>query len=164
MADVEIRVKIDGVEYTQEQLKDLASGAKTAGKEMDNLGKETKKAGEEATIFGDIKKKLGDMKEGVLKVVRSFKTLKGAIAATGIGLLVVAIGTLVEYFRSSEEGSKKLQVAMTALKLIFADISEFAQAVGEKIAWAFENPMEAIKNLVKPLLITLLRDSNLLLK
>ena len=147
MADVEIRVKIDGVEYTQEQLKDLASGAKTAGKEMDNLGKETKKAGEEATIFGDIKKKFGDMKEGVLKVVRSFKTLKGAIAATGIGLLVVAIGTLVEYFRSSEEGSKKLQVAMTALKLIFADISEFAQAVGEKIAWAFENPMEAIKEL-----------------
>lgn len=147
MADVEIKVKIDGVEYTQEQLKDLASGAKKAGEGMEDLGKKTKEAGEEATIFGDIKKKFSDMTGGIMKVVRSFKTLKGAIAATGIGLLVVAIGTLIEYFRSSEEGSKKLQVAMTALKLIFAEISEWAQNIGEKIAWAFENPMEAIKEL-----------------
>lgn len=147
MADVEIKVKIDGVEYTQEQLKELASGAKKAGEGMEDLGDKTKKAGEEANIFGDIKKKFSDMTGGIMKVVRSFKTLKGAIAATGIGLLIVALGTLFEYFRSSEEGSKKLQVAMTALKLIFADISEFAQTVGEKIAWAFENPMEAIKEL-----------------
>ena len=140
MAEVEIKVKIDGVEYTQEQLKDLANGAKKAGEGMEDLGDKTKKAGEEATIFGDIKKKFSDMTGGIMKVVRSFKTLRGAIAATGIGLLVTALASLIEYFRSSEEGSRKFAIATEALKILFGKLSEAAQLIGEKIMWMFENP------------------------
>lgn len=147
MAEVEIKVKIDGVEYTQDQLKGLAKGAKKAAEETKDLGKETKKAGEEATIFGDIKKKFSDMTGGIRKVIGSFKTLKGAIAATGIGLLVVALGTLIEYFRSSEEGSKKLAIATETLQLLFGKLSEFAQGVGEKIVGAFSDPLGSLKQL-----------------
>lgn len=43
MSDIEIKVKIDGIEYTQDQLKDLAKGAKTAAKEVDEVKKETKR-------------------------------------------------------------------------------------------------------------------------
>lgn len=164
MAEVEIKVKIDGVEYTQEQLKDLATGAKKAGEGMEDLGKKTKQAGEEATIFGDIKKKFSDMTSGIMKVVRSFGTLKGAIAATGIGVLVLALGSLFEYFRSSEEGSKKLAVAMTALKLIFADISKFAQEVGEKLMGAFENPKQALEDFGKAIVDNIIERFNSLLE
>ena len=144
MADIEIKVKIDGIEYTQEQLKDLAKGAKVAGEEVKDLGKETKKAGEEATIFDDVKKRFGDMKEGVLKVVRSFKTLKGAIAATGIGLLLTAFAALIEYFRSSEEGSRKLAIATEAVQILFGKLSEVLQFVGEKIVAVFMDPKQAL--------------------
>lgn len=44
MSDIEIKVKIDGIEYTQDQLKDLATGAKKAAKEVDDVKTETKKA------------------------------------------------------------------------------------------------------------------------
>lgn len=147
MAEVEIKVKIDGVEYTQDQLKGLAKGAEKAAKETKDLGKETKKAGEEATIFDDIKGKFSDMTAGVRKVIVSMKTLKGAIAATGVGALIIALGTLIEYFRSSEEGSRKLAVATETLQLLFGKLSEFAQGVGETIVNAFSNPLETIKKL-----------------
>ena len=47
MADVQIYVKIDGVEYTQEQLKALATGSEKAADSMENVKNETKKAGDE---------------------------------------------------------------------------------------------------------------------
>jgi hypothetical protein len=41
MSDIEIKVKIDGIEYTQDQLKDLAKGAKKATSQR-NLTKSKK--------------------------------------------------------------------------------------------------------------------------
>ena len=144
MAEVEIKVKIDGVEYTQDQLKDLAKGAKKAGEGMDDLGKKTKDAGKEATIFDDIKGKFSDMTGGIKKVVTSFKTLKGAIAATGVGALVVALGTLISYFTTTEEGSKKLAIATETLKLLWGELTEIAAGLGEKLVNAFKNPKQAL--------------------
>ena len=51
MAEVKIFVKIDGVEYTQDQLKDLATGSKKAADGMENVADETKKAGDEQGFF-----------------------------------------------------------------------------------------------------------------
>ena len=144
MAEVEIKVKIDGVEYTQDQLKDLAKGAEKAGNKVEDLGKKTKEAGEEATIFDDIKGKFSDMTGGIRKVIGSFKTLKGAIAATGVGALVVALGSLIAYFKSSEEGSRKLAIATEALSLLFGRLLELASGVGEKLVAAFKNPKQAL--------------------
>ena len=144
MAEVEIKVKIDGVEYTQDQLKGIAEGAKKAGINMDDLGKKTKKAGEEATIFGDIKGKFNGLLAPIKKVIASMRTLSGAIAATGIGLLVVALGTLVSYFKNSEEGSRKLAVAMETLSLLTGELAQFASDLGEKLVNAFKNPKQAL--------------------
>ena len=41
---------------------------------------------------------------GVEKGVASLKTLTGALAATGIGLLVIAVAALYNWFQKTEEG------------------------------------------------------------
>ena len=126
------------------------SAAKGAGKladETKKVGKASKDAGKEATIFGDIKNKFKDMTSGVKKVIVSMRTLKGAIAATGIGALLIAFGALVAYFKTSEEGSRKLAIATETLSLLFGKLVEFAASVGETIVSAFSDPQQAIKDL-----------------
>ena len=111
---------------------------------MKDAQKQTEKTAEEATIFGDIKNKFKDMTAGLRKVIGSFKTLKGAIAATGIGALIIAIGSLVAYFKSSEEGSRKLAIATETLSLLFGKLTEFASKLGEGLVNTFSNPKEAL--------------------
>lgn len=139
MAEKEVKIKftIDGIEKEVTNLEDFT-------KEMKKAGVAAKDAGEEATIFGDLKDKFNDATKGVRKVIAGMKTLKGAVMSTGIGALVVALGSLIEYFRSSEEGSRKLAIATETLSLLWGELSEFAQSLGEKIAWVFENPKEAL--------------------
>tara|TARA_R110000772_G_scaffold208154_2_gene318629 strand:+ start:802 stop:2544 length:1743 start_codon:yes stop_codon:yes gene_type:complete len=141
MADKEYSIKftVDGLTgqvKNVEEFTDAMEGAKKA----------TKEAGEEATIFGDIKGKMSGLLAPIKKVIMSMRTLSGAIAATGIGLLVVALGTLVAYFKNSEEGSKKLAIAMETLSLLFGELTSFASDIGEKLVNAFKDPQQAIKD------------------
>ena len=135
------------------------SAAKGAGKladETKKVGKESKKAGKEATIFGDIKDKFNDMTKGVKKVIVSMKTLKGALMATGIGALIVAFGTLIAYFKSTEEGARKLEIATQTISILFNKLVKTAAEVGEGLFNAFANPGQALKdfgNLVKTFII-----------
>ena len=52
---------------------------------------------------------------GIGKAVIAMKTLKGAIISTGIGALLVAVGSLIAYFTGTERGAQKLRVGMAAL-------------------------------------------------
>jgi hypothetical protein len=77
----------------------------------------------------------------------ALKILKFALAATGIGLLIVALGSLVAYFKSSQDGADKLARMMEPLKLAFALVTDAAAAIGRAIVGAFESPKEAISKL-----------------
>tara|TARA_R100000951_G_C2638482_1_gene180083 strand:+ start:262 stop:1935 length:1674 start_codon:yes stop_codon:yes gene_type:complete len=57
------------------------------------------------------KKMVSGAKAGVL----AMKTLKGAIAATGIGLLVVAVGSLISYFTSTQKGADMIDKAFAGI-------------------------------------------------
>lgn len=82
---------------------------------------------------------------GVLS--KAMGILKIALAATGIGLLVVALGSLVAYFKKSQDGADKLGQIMAPLKILFAIITDTAAALGRMIVKAFENPKQAVKDL-----------------
>ena len=113
---------------------------------MKDAGKATEEAGEEATIFDGVKQKFRDLKTGLKTVTNSFKGLKGAIAATGIGALLIAFGALVAYFKSSEEGSRKLAIATETLGLLFGKLTEFASKVGGALVNTFSNPKQALQD------------------
>ena len=115
---------------------------------MNKLGKETKKVAQENTILAKGKKAFQEFKDTIKGATAGFKGLGGAIKATGLGLLVTVLASIIEYFRSSEEGSRKLAIAMETLGVITNKISEFFQTLGGYIVDAFTNPKEALLSFV----------------
>ena len=107
--------------------------------------------------------KLDKLSGGAIGAFKSFATgaqsgitamggLKVAIAATGIGLLVVAILAVKSAFTSSEEGQNKYAKLMGVIGAITGNFLDLLSALGEKIIFAFENPKKAITdfaNLIK---------------
>ena len=70
-------------------------------------------------VIGDVKSKFTGAVDGVKKFASSFGTVKAAIASTGIGLLIIALSSLVTWFKKSAEGSKIMKQAMAAVGEVF---------------------------------------------
>jgi len=84
---------------------------------------------------------------GIKKGILGMKSFKIALASTGIGLLVIAVGSLVAYFTQTQKGAEKLEIAMAGVKIIFAKLTDVASTLGEKIIFVFTEPEQAIKDL-----------------
>ena len=175
MSDIEIKVKIDGIEYTQDQLKDLATGAKKAAKEVDEVKNETKKAADEQGFFSkrldEVKEKFNGLKAGFGDLKKGYATLKGgltslakgfglsskaakvfgtsasaALAATGIGLIVPLVLALVNYFKNLEGGAKTLQKIMAGLGAIVANVGKaFKLLLSGDFSGAFDTMKDAVQ-------------------
>lgn len=81
---------------------------------------------------------------GVKKVITGMTTLKGAIMATGIGALLVAVTSLVAYFRRTEEGAGKLRVIMAVLGSVFENFMDIVGKIGGGLISMFEDPKAAL--------------------
>lgn len=77
----------------------------------------------------------------------ALKIMKAALISTGIGALLVALGSLVAYFTKSADGGDKLAKIMLVIKSSFGLITDVAVRVGRAIVSAFEDPRAAVKNL-----------------
>ena len=53
------------------------------------------------------------------KTSLAMKILRGAVISTGIGALVIALGSLIAYFTSTQEGIDKVNKVLTPLKVLF---------------------------------------------
>ena len=149
MAEVEIKVKIDGVEYTQEQLKALAKSGKQAADGIEDttdavkdLGKESKKAEKESGFlserFNGIKDTFSKLKADAKGVASGFvnfakglglssKAAKGlavGLSALGIPLLLAAIAALIDYFKNFEGAAKLVQKALEVAGAVIRKITE----------------------------------------
>lgn len=78
---------------------------------------------------------------------KAMTVLKGAIVSTGIGALVVAIGSLIAYFTKTQRGADMLSKAMDVVGQVFKTITDYAIKLGEKIVAAVTNPLDSIKAL-----------------
>ena len=81
---------------------------------------------------------------GVKSAIVGMKTFRGVMISTGIGALVVAVGSLVAYFTQTQKGAEKLEIAMAGLRIAFAKITDVASSFGEKIVSVFNDPKEAV--------------------
>lgn len=101
--------------------------------------------------FKKIGESLGFAKKGVGGLSGSFGTLRGAIVATGIGALVVLLGSLISYFTSTQEGIDKVTAVTRPLSAIFERLKGVLQELGGKtfkvLSDAIKNPMQAFKDL-----------------
>lgn len=81
---------------------------------------------------------------GVKSMVLGLKTMRGAIIATGVGALVIAVTSLTAAFTSSEEGQNKLAKAMAVLGSITGNIIDLFAVLGNGIINVFTNPLESL--------------------
>ena len=128
----------------EKQLKKSNSIFASTGDQLKQLGNKFTIAGKGA---GDVAAGLINTAKGAETASKGMKILKVALASTGIGLLVVAFGSLVSFFTKTQKGSDILSKAMAALGATVSVLIDRASAFGEGIFKAFENPKESIKKL-----------------
>ena len=112
--DKNVKRSIDGVGKSVEGVNEATSGLT---KQLDKM------TGGAVTGFRNFA-------GGIKTAVTGLKTFKGALAATGIGLIVVAVGTLISYFTSTKRGAEQLKVATEALGAAFAVIKDRISRLG----------------------------------
>ncbi len=72
--------------------------------------------------------------KSVKNMVKGMSALKGAILATGVGALVVALGSLVAWMKSTERGAKAMKTASIAADIAFVNLVDSAASLGGKMA------------------------------
>ena len=90
---------------------------------------------------------------GMIKAIKGvalgFKSLRFAIAASGIGLLLIALVSIKAAFEGSEEGQNKFAKLMGVIGSVTGNFVDLLANLGEKIISIFENPKQAINDFVK---------------
>ncbi|GAA4362099.1 hypothetical protein GCM10023185_29690 [Hymenobacter saemangeumensis] len=98
--------------------------------------------------IGDLKQRFAQAKQGVELAKGSFTGLKGAIAGTGIGVLILALGALFEYFTKTDEGAEDLAAGLAFLKGLFAPLGAVASGAGKALVGVFKDPKQAASDLI----------------
>jgi len=137
-------------------VKDYISPVKKAEKELDDFNKKQKEVQDQSKKTGkEFKSSLGTIAEGIGKLIPGLDQIAGgfkrseegakafgkgaklAIASTGIGLLIVAVGKLIGWFSElSEKAPQDLTFVEKAVVDLGNTISEvFTDAEGDTISW-----------------------------
>ena len=143
-------------------IKKGASDAKNAIKDFDNAASSAMNDVLEGfgAGFGKIGSYLSAFQGGLLKVTQGFGgatsaaggltkamgVLKTALVASGIGVLIAALGSVYSYFTRTQEGSDQLAVSMSRLKQVWRSLGDTASAVGQAImekAFGVKSEMQA---------------------
>jgi len=104
------KIEIDSSEVTTAQARVEALN-KSMGDTMNHTGMLGGKLGEMWNSF----------KSGSEVAVKGLTTVKGALAATGIGLLLIAVQGLVNYFEKTAAGANQMKQIMAALGVVVRD-------------------------------------------
>ena len=141
------------VDQTNDKFKDQEKQLSKTNKAFAGLGGQLQSIGNRFQIAG---RGMGDMAAGMFKTTKAtsltskaMKVLKFAIASTGVGVLVIALGSLVTYFTKSQSGSDKLSKAMGALSAIVDTIIGRFAKVGEGLAAIFSGDFSKGADILK---------------
>lgn len=134
---------------------DAATGQGT----VKDLGKDIKKTNEgvkeTGKSVGGLTDRLDKMSGGAITAFKNFasgakagvtamNSLRVAIAATGIGFLVVAILAVKSAFEASEEGQNKFAKILGVIGSVTGNLIDLLSDFGELVISVFENPKKAI--------------------
>jgi len=122
----------------------LDKALKDAEDSLDNLGEAGNKA------LGGLDQLTGGFASGLLKSVAGARSLiqgmgllKVALISTGIGAIVVAVGSLAAYFTQTADGAKLLERGMNLLGAVFNVLLDRVAQLGKAIVEFFSGDFEA---------------------
>jgi hypothetical protein len=134
---------------------------KQAVQSISNLNKEISKTEKEVTnskeglkdftnvadgLTGGMIGKFSSLTGTLSKVAGGFKGIGAAIAASGIGLLVIAISSVAAAFNASEEGQNKFAKLMGVIGSVVGNVMDVISDLGEIIIGVLSGDSEAIKS------------------
>ena len=90
---------------------------------------------------------LKGMGKTVQTSIKGFKGLKVALASTGIGLLVVALGSLIAWFNRTKEGQETLTKITAGFGAAIDVLLDTLAGLGETLFNAFNDPKQAVIDL-----------------
>lgn len=142
---IEVDVKVDGADDNIKSVKNELKGVeKQAKKSSDQMVSGFGAAGKQAaTLPGPIgmaATAMNSLRAATLKFVTALKSVKVAIAATGIGALLIAVTALFQYFNKTERGAQALRVASAALGAAIDSVVDVVIKLGETIFKVFTEP------------------------
>ena len=141
---VDITVNVKG----NDTLKKVDKDVKNIGTSAEKTKKEVKEVGEQSQVMGGrMGAAFGAAKTAVVGVIGSFRTLKGAIIASGIGLLLVTVVALKTAFTASEEGQNKFAKIMAVIGSVTGNLFDLLAEFGEFVIDLFSGDGEPIKSL-----------------
>lgn len=141
----------------------ITANSTTIEKNRANVGNYTESINKSKIGQADFNKTIGaatpaldKMTGGLASGVQGFMGMvRAAMAfiATPIGAVIaalgIAIGSLIAYFKSSEEAENKLTKITTILSAVIEQLMNGVETLGEMIFSAFSNPQQALKDLGK---------------
>ena len=99
--------------------------------------------------FSQLSGAMSAAKQGVGGLTSGMGLLKGALAASGIGLFVIAVGALVGWFTKTEKGANMVSGAFKGMKAVLDTLMNRLWNIGDTLKQLFSNPLEFFKNLGK---------------
>lgn len=79
---------------------------------------------------------------------KALRVFRIALLATGIGAIVVVLGSLIAFLSTTQSGIDKVTAVTRPLKAIFQSLIGIFQTVGENLFNAFSNPKQVLIDLV----------------
>ena len=129
--DVQTDKAVKNIDKLNDSVKETGKETKNTSADIDRVtgGAATKFKGLTTTVGG---------------VIKSFKSLRVAIIASGIGALVLAVVALGQAFTRSEEGQNKFAKIMAVIGSVTDNLLDLLADLGESIISVFEDPKQAL--------------------
>ena len=121
-------------EYTklEKKVESYEKKVEKAEKKQGDFGKTLDK------VTGGAVTKFKNFTAGIKSATLGFKGLKAALMATGIGALVVLLGSLTAAFTQSEEGQEKLQRGLAAIGAVVKNTMDLLSDLGSTVFSVFK--------------------------
>ena len=147
-----INTEIKGADKSEKQLKDLATATNKADEAGERYEQTLGDMAKETQVFGvsinslskGFKASIGAVKNSV----KSLKFFKVALASTGVGLLVIALGSLVAWIQNTQEGISFLNDALKAIGAVIDNVVGLFTKLGSVIGKVFKGEL-SIKEAIK---------------
>ena len=139
--DLELKYKeaVKNLDEFQKEYTKLEKQTQKTNVQVANLGGTLDK------VTGGAVTKFNTFKGSIAGVTKGFKSLKFAIAATGIGALVLAITAVTTAFRASEEGQNKFQRFFTQIKTVIGNVTDILADFGMAVINVFTGNFKEAK-------------------
>lgn len=133
-AEVNVRVNVTGAEQAEQQLDNVGkAGAKAAGSTDAAFAGLDRASGGLITRMRGVRSVIGNVAKGM-------KTLRGAIISTGIGALIVALGSLYSWMSQTVEGGGELEKTMGGISGAMEPLKKRAAEAGKSLFEAIKDP------------------------